>query len=107
MALQNKFLFFQDGNNDAYCYPLDRFIGFRHAADTTLLMEFKPLTDDSDSVDTATLTIVSGKEFEAINDIVNLINGAPHAEGLITIADNVRQTYASVHVTDIAGTLDA
>ena len=24
----NKYLYFQDGNNDAYCYPLERFIGF-------------------------------------------------------------------------------
>ena len=106
MAEREVFLFFQDGNDDAYCYPLSRFIGFRHAADTTLLMQFKPLTDDASNIDTVTLTIASGKEKEAIEDVVNRINRGPHATGVITVADNVRQVYASTHITDLAGTLD-
>ena len=101
-----KYLYFQDGNDDAYCYPLSRFIGFRHAADGTLLMQFKPLTDDDSNIDTVTLTLASNKEKDAITDIVNLINSGPHAVGVITIADNVNQVYASTHITDLAGTLD-
>ena len=30
------FLYFQDGDNDAYCYPLSSFIGFVHDANLTL-----------------------------------------------------------------------
>ena len=58
-------------------------------------------------IDTVTLTIASNKEKEAIADIIDLINDRPHANGLITIADNVNQVYASAHVTDVAGTLDS
>jgi hypothetical protein len=52
------------------------------------------------------LTITYGKEKEAIEDIVNRINRGPNATGVITIADNVRQVYASTHITDVAGTID-
>jgi len=107
MGEREVFLYFQDGNNDAYCYPLSRFIGFKHAADTTLLMQFKPLTDDASDIDLVTLTIASNKEKDAIIDIVNRINRSPHATGVITIADNVNQVYASTHITDLAGTLDS
>ena len=106
MTQREVFLYFQDGNDDAYCYPLSRFIGFRHGADTTLLMQFKPLTDDASNIDTVTLTLASNKEKDAMNDIVNLINSGPHTVGVITIADNVNQVYASTHITDVSSTLD-
>ena len=106
MTQREVFLYFQDGNNDAYCYPLSRFIGFRHAANTTLLMQFKPLTDDVSEIDTVTLTLAENKEKDAMNDIVNLINSGPHTVGVITIADNVNQVYASTHITDVSSTLD-
>ena len=57
--------------------------------------------------DTITLTLASNKEKDAITDIVNLINGGPHTVGVITIADNVNQVYASTHITDVAGSLDS
>ena len=103
----NKYLYFQDGNNDAYCYPLERFIGFKHAADTTLLMQFKPLTDDASEIDLVTLTITTQKEKDAIKDIVAKINAHPNGDPFITIADNVNQEYASAHISDLAGTLDS
>tara|TARA_R110002012_G_scaffold103_2_gene328 strand:+ start:549 stop:881 length:333 start_codon:yes stop_codon:yes gene_type:complete len=104
------FLFFQDGNDDAYCYPLSAFRGFRHAGDTSLVMHFNPANNTLEATaggldDIATLTITSGKEKEAIVDIVNKINRG-RATGVITIADNVRQVYASDFVTDVAGTID-
>ena len=106
MSQKEVFLYFQDGDNDAYCYPLSRFAGFVHAADTTLLMKFLPFTNDASDIDTVTLTIASGKEKDAMIDIVNLINSGPHTTGVLTIADNTNQVYASAHVTDLAGTLD-
>ena len=104
------FLYFQDGDNDAYCYPLSSFIGFVHDADLTLKMRFKSAVTNSSTateVDLVTLAIASGKEKDAINDIVNRINGGPHPVDVVTIADNVNQVYASRHITDVAGTLDS
>ena len=107
MAEREVFLYFQDGNDDAYSYPLSRFLGFRHKADGALLMTFEPVeTRDAGELDVVTLTIASNKEKDAITDIVNRINRGPHATGVITIADNVNQVYASTHITDIAGTID-
>jgi hypothetical protein len=110
MSQREVFLYFQDGNNDAYCYPLKNFIGFQHAADTTLLMRFVSIVTGpgaTTEIDTVTLTIASDKEKDAIVDIVNRLNGGPHSTGVVTIADNVNQVYASEHITDVAGTLDS
>ena len=110
MTQREVFLYFQDGNDDAYCYPLKNFIGFQHAADGTLLMRFVSVVNGpgaTTEIDTVTLTLASNKEKDAINDIVNLINGGPHSVGVITIADNVNQVYASTHITDVAGSLDS
>jgi len=109
MTQREVFLYFQDGDNDAYCYPLSKFKGFRHKVDGTLLMTFNTVETESAAtteVDTITLTLATNKEKDAINDIVNLINGGPHTVGVITIADNVNQVYASTHITDVAGSID-
>ena len=107
MTQREVFLYFQDGNDDAYCYPLSKFLGFVHSANGTLLMKFAPFTNDANDVDTITLTLATNKEKDAITDIVNLINSGPHSVGVITVADNVNQVYASTHITDVAGTLDS
>ena len=107
--MNKKFLYFQDGNDDAYCYPLSSFLGFQHAADGTLLMRFVSCVTGpgaTTEIDKVTLTLASNKEKDAIGDIVNLINRAPFGENLITIADNVNQVYASTHITDVAGSID-
>ena len=107
MAEREVFLYFQDGNDDAYCYPLSKFLGFRHKANGTVLMTFAPVeTNDASEIDIVTLTIATNKEKDAITDVVNRINRGPHATGVITIADNVNQVYASTHITDVAGTID-
>ena len=70
-------------------------------------MTFAPVeTNDASEIDIVTLTLASNKEKDAITDIVNLINSGPHSVGVITIADNVNQVYASTHITDVAGTID-
>ncbi len=87
MTQREVFLYFQDGNDDAYCYPLKNFIGFQHAADGTLLMRFVSVVTGpgaTTEIDTVTLTLASNKEKDAINDIVNLINSGPHSVGVIT-----------------------
>ena len=88
MTQREVFLYFQDGNDDAYCYPLSKFLGFRHKANGTLLMTFAPVeTNDASEIDIVTLTLATNKEKDAI-------------------ADNVNQVYASTHITDVAGTID-
>ena len=107
--MREVFLYFQDGNNDAYCYPFSKFKGFRHKVDGTLLMTFHTVETESAAtteVDTITLTLASNKEKDAMTDIINLINTHPTKPGLITIADNVNQVYASTHITDVAGSID-
>lgn len=106
----DKFLYFQDGNNDAYCYPLSSFIGFVHDADTTLKMRFVSAVTGpgaTTEVDLVTLTITTQKEKAAIQDIVAKINAHPNGDPFITIADNVNQEYASAHISDLAGTFDS
>ena len=61
MAKQ-KFIYVQDGNNDALCWPIANFLGFVHAADTTLLMKFLPANNTQETtagglIDQITLTI--------------------------------------------------
>ena len=107
--MREVFLYFQDGNDDAYCYPLSKFKGFRHKANGTLLMTFHTVETESAAtteVDTITLTLATNKEKDAITDIVNRINGGPNMTGIISIADNVNQVYASTHITDVAGSID-
>ena len=70
-------------------------------------MTFAPVeTNDASEIDVVTLTLASNKEKDAITDIVNRINRGAINSGVITIADNVNQVYASVHITDVAGTID-
>ena len=104
-----KYLYFQDGDNDVYCYPVSRFIGFRHAADTTLIMNFQPQTNSATAteIDKATLTIVSGTEKDVIKAIVSAINAPANNDGgIIVVADNLNQEYLSPNITDLAGTID-
>ena len=106
----NKYLYFQDGNNDAYCFPVERFIGFVHDSNLTLKMRFISGVTNSPTateVDLVTLTLAENKEKDAIQDIVAKINAHPNGDPVITIADNVNQVYASAHITDVAGSLDS
>ena len=106
----DKFLYFQDGNNDAYCYPLSSFLGFQHDSNLTLKMRFVSVVTGpgaTTEIDTVTLTLAENKEKDAIQDIVAKINAHPNGDPVITIADNVNQVYGSAHITDVAGSLDS
>jgi hypothetical protein len=104
--LIEKFLFFGDGNNDSYMYPLSGLQAVVHDTDTTVEMYFKGTLGDSGAVnDKVTLTIASGSEktvMQAISEaIADPFNGV-----FITIADNVNQVYLDSNITDVALTLD-
>ena len=107
MAKQ-KFIYAQDGNNDALCLPVAQFLGFTHAADTTLLMKFQAQTnsDAATDIDQITLTIASNSEKAVMESIINAINDG-YGPGMIVVADNVYQVYISSNVTDVACQTDS
>jgi|TARA_R100001015_G_C4565911_1_gene124872 hypothetical protein len=107
MAKQ-KFIYAQDGNNDALCWPVAQFLGFTHAADTTLLMKFQAQTnsDAATEIDQITLTIASNSEKAVMESIINAINDG-YGPGMIVVADNVNQVYISSNVTDVACQTDS
>ena len=93
MAEREVFLFFQDGNDDAYCYPLSAFRGFRHAGDTSLVMHFSPANNTLETTagglkDIVTITLVTADtERACMKDIIDTINGHPHISGMIVKSD--------------------
>jgi hypothetical protein len=110
MAKQ-KFIYVQDGNNDALCWPIANFLGFVHAADTTLLMKFLPANNTQETtagglIDQITLTIASNSEKAVIESIVKAINDS-YGPDMIVVADNVNQVYISSNVTDVACQTDS
>ena len=110
MAKQ-KFIYVQDGNNDALCWPIANFLGFVHAADTTLLMKFLPANNTQETtagglIDQITLTIAANSEKAVIESIIDAINDG-YGPGMIVVADNVNQVYISSNVTDVACQIDS
>jgi hypothetical protein len=109
----DKYLYFQDANNDAYMYPLDRLIGIIHDADTTLKMRFLSAvtgsTEDTagGAVDLVTLTITTQKEKDVCAAIVAKINAHPNGDPFIVIADAVNSVYAHGDITGVAATFDS
>ena len=104
---KTKFIYAQDGNNDALCWPVANFLGFTHAADTTLILNFKPQTGSgaATEIDKITLTIASNSEKSVIKAIVNAINDM-YGEAMIVVADLVNQKFITSDVTDVACSLD-
>jgi len=98
---KHKFIYAQDGNNDALCWPVANFLGFVHAADTQLILKFKPHTNDASDVDQITLVIQANSEKKVIKDIVKAINNH-YGEDMIVVADNVNQVYINSFVTDVS-----
>jgi hypothetical protein len=112
MGLQNtqlveKFLFFGDGNNDSYMYPLSKLHSVIHDSDTTIEIYFKSATDPAVVAnDKVTLTIASGSEKTVMQAIADACADA-FSNSMIVIADNVNQVYLNSNITDVALTLGA
>tara|TARA_Y100001972_G_C7604301_1_gene302851 strand:+ start:741 stop:1073 length:333 start_codon:yes stop_codon:yes gene_type:complete len=108
---KNKFIYVQDGNNDALCWPVANFLGFVHAADTSLLLKFKPANNTKETtagghVDQVTLVIASQSEKAVMKAIIKAINDA-YGEDMVVVADNVNQVYISSDVTDVSCQTDS
>ena len=103
----DKYLYFQDANNDAYMYPVSGLQAVIHDGDTTLKMYFKSTVQDADGLDLVTLTITTQKEKDVCAGIVAAINAHPNGDPFIVIADAVNSVYAHADITGVAATFDS
>lgn len=108
-----KFLYFAvsapDGTastEQVACFPADQLSHLEMATATQLRVYFESSQEnDADSgIDAAhaVLTITSGKHKEVISGIVQLINGGPHSDGMLTIADSENSVFAHADITACA-----
>tara|TARA_A100001515_G_scaffold129277_1_gene115884 strand:+ start:2559 stop:2966 length:408 start_codon:yes stop_codon:yes gene_type:complete len=113
--LQEKYLYFrteadEDDDDDSArsaLYPVSSFKGVHPTSDTALTLFFQPqIRNGSDAQDgnvvnndSIVLNINQGKATEVMQDIVSAINGGPHSDGFITVADDA--------TTDFLGTTKA
>ena len=104
-----KFLYFGDGNNDAYAYPIDKLQTIQHDTDTSMELYFQSTVQDGDGLDKVTLTLAAGSDPKAVIKAIGFaINQTVAGQGdfVIVVADNVAQEYIHSSVTDLALTLD-
>ena len=57
-----KFLYFSDGNNDAYAYPIEKLQTIHHDTDTTMELYFQSTKQDGDGLDKVNLTLTAGSD---------------------------------------------
>jgi|TARA_R100000030_G_scaffold76858_1_gene59791 hypothetical protein len=72
----NRFLYFKDGVNDAYCNSADNLLAIRQTGDTTVTVTFKPRSNDAGDVDSIALTITDETEVAVCEAIINAINSS-------------------------------
>ena len=109
----DKFLYFAaaapDGTastEQVVMFPVAQISHFEMASATSLRVYFESSQElDADSgIDAAhaVLTIASGKNKEALQDISAAINAHPNGDPFIVVADEVNSKYASAHITACA-----
>ena len=93
---QFPFAYFQTGADDAIAMPVKDIDGIHINAATEItitatvdLVQLKAVLN----VDTA------GEEEAAIKGIIRALNGAPHSDGLIIIADDENSKYCTPEIT--------
>ena len=104
-----KFLYFSDGNNDAYAYPIEKLQTIHHDTDTTMELYFQSTKQDGAGLDKVNLTLKAGSDPRAVIKAIGFaINQtvAGQNDFVIVVADNVAQEYIHSSVTDVALTLD-
>ena len=95
-----KYFYFRDVADEAsdldalasLTIPVSRITAFGpHASNTSLNIWFKSLKNEKEN-EYVTLTVTQGKIQEVIHELVSNINGAPHNDGFIVVADAVTTT---------------
>ena len=112
----NKFLYFRTDDSDASTghparsvsnalFPAESLVTIEAASDTSIAMLFKNVRKNSiqgqtSLLDRVVVNVTQGKLQEAMRDIKNTINSAPHSNGFIVIADDQAvATTCSEHIT--------
>jgi len=110
-----KFLYFNDDDNDVAMYPVKNLIAVTCASNTATVLKFAPGSlgeGQAASVDLATLTHGAGGEILIMKALARAINatGPQYSDGLIVVADDVESKYLAGFegtVTAVDITIDA
>lgn len=112
----NKFLYFRTDDSDSATghparsvsnalFPAESLVTIEAASDTSIAVLFKNVRKNSiqgqtSLLDRVVLNVTQGKLQEAMRDVKNTINSAPHSNGFIVIADDQAvATTCSEHIT--------
>tara|TARA_R100000388_G_scaffold93759_2_gene79126 strand:+ start:591 stop:968 length:378 start_codon:yes stop_codon:yes gene_type:complete len=95
-----------DAEADAIIVPAENVIGIHPTAATTCNIYFKNTrlvegTDADSAFNFVQLTYTSGKFKEVAEAVVSAINGGPHNNGFVVIADQDNGVYASSHINNV------
>ena len=108
-----KFLYFSAGTPDGtasteevVCFPADQLSHMELATATQLRVYFESSQEnDADSgIDAAhaVLTITTGKHKEVMGALAAIINGGPHSDGFVVVADSENSVFAHANITACA-----
>jgi hypothetical protein len=95
-----------DGIDDQLCIAADRLVSIQPATDTRIQMMFHSvknnilMNNEQLSYDYVTLTVKEGDIQEALDGIIQTINGHPNSNGFIVIADDCVTTDSAVVALD-------
>ena len=96
----NKFLFFQNVADDCMVYPLSRLKSVEGESDS-----LKFTFDTGSGRTTLSVSLAtSADELAAMTAVAQLINKAPHSDGIIVIADDEAGVYAHSSMTAVGAT---
>ena len=95
----NKFIFFQNDDDDCMVYPLRRLQSVE-GKDDALDFSFESSATGNDVV-TVTLSDDSD-EVLAMQAVAQLINKHPHSDGIIVVADDANSVYAHSSMSSVA-----
>tara|TARA_R100001377_G_scaffold61499_1_gene37466 strand:- start:470 stop:1363 length:894 start_codon:yes stop_codon:yes gene_type:complete len=102
----NKWLYFakqadeanNNGIDDSVCLPAKNLVSISPTANNKVTLYFesvkrnKLVHADTVAMDSVLLTTVVGDAFEVANELIRFINGHPHSDGFIVIADDTVTT---------------
>ena len=103
--IQDKFLMFIDGGDDAAMYPVSSLLGMTVAADGQLLLKFKSSIGKNDGGDSVALTITADTEKAVMQAIANACADA-YSDATIVVCDDVNSVFLHANILSCAITLD-
>ena len=110
-----KYFYFRDATNEdadlsaavSATIPVSRIRGFApHNSTSTLNVWFESLKNEKLN-EYVTLTVTVGKLKEVMAELVQAMNGGPHSDGFIVVADNVTTTDGASSIQGDDQTVDA